>query len=264
MDERTHPEPEALAAFLEGSLSGSDLGPIAEHLGGCEECRLVIGEAAAFLREESPDRTQWRGWVRWTTIAAAAATVAGVLVLSPLRDRFRDPLDELQPRDHRAIQARLTEFDYAPYRVTRGGEESADRPTDAAAELEERLRKRRTPENLHRFALAQLALGQPARAKSLLEEAVRAEPDNAAILSDLAAAQFATGDYAVASETAARALRLDPSLSAAAFNLALSLEAAGKTAEAVDAWQNYLRFHSGSRWDEEARDHLDRLGRRKR
>ncbi len=257
--ERHHPEPEVLASFIDGGLRGAELNGVTEHLRECDDCREVIGETARFVREESGSApTLHERPSRWWL--AAAAVVALVVAGLALRDRYSDPLRLLQPDTTRSIQARLTAFDYAPYHVTRSGETNEDwKRMSAAGELKEKLDRDRSVKNLHRYALAELALQKVPQAIELLMEASKKEPANAGILSDLAAAQIANGLIAEGAENAARALEHDPTLAPAAFNRALGLEALSNRPAAIEAWGKYLQLDGTSRWAVEAREHLDRL-----
>lgn len=260
--QRQHPEPEALAAFLEGNLTGTELNVTAEHLRDCEECQDLLGEAAAFELEETGcsaiESTIRRPVARWPWVAGLAAAAAITIVVI-LPSRHPDPLTQLQA-DHRTWQGRLTAFEYAPLRIMRSAEGESDyRKLSAAAELQERLAKDRSPQNLHRFALAQIALGHTGSAVDLLTEAVKLDPKDARILSDLSAAQLLSGDTAEGGENAARAIELDPSLAPAAFNWALALQELGNRPVAIDAWEKYLVLDPGSPWATEARNHLRRL-----
>jgi tetratricopeptide (TPR) repeat protein len=255
-----HCEAETLAAFVEGNLIRQELAPVTEHLANCEECRSLAAAGAVFGREEGAGAAgaKRRQPLWWMVAAASVAILIGIGV--PLRQRFSDPLRRLQPESHRSIQSRLTAFDYAPFRVTRGGESEQNwKAMAAAAELQEELQKKRTAENLHRYALAEIALGKTSEAVDLLTEASGTEPENAQILSDLAAAQCAIGKTADCAENAAKALRWEPSLAAAAFNRALALEMSSNTAAAIDAWQKYLKIEATSAWAVEAREHLAKL-----
>ena len=45
------PEPEVLAAFVAGELSGAELEMVTAHLLECPDCRFVAGEATRVNRE---------------------------------------------------------------------------------------------------------------------------------------------------------------------------------------------------------------------
>jgi CHAT domain-containing protein len=185
--------------------------------------------------------------------------LALVAVIFAVRRRF-DPLRKLQPATTRAIEARITAFDYAPFRPRRSAG-SADKWTAlaAASQLGVALKENRSSENLHRYALANLVLEKPAVSIELLNEAAGKEPKDAEILSDLAAAQLAAARPAEAAENAAKATELEPKSPAAAFNWALAMESLSNRRAAIKAWEQYLALDDGSSWANEAKAHLSQL-----
>lgn len=252
------PESGVLAAFIDGGLSPDESRRVSRHVVTCDECRFVVGETARFEREPVGEVRRHRHIPWWAGATAAAALIAAVLL--PIKLGSHDRIAQLQPATYRTVEARVTVLPYAPYRVTR----SLPQPDDygrlsIAASLQQRLERDRSVENLHRFGIAQLALGQFSQAHDLLAEASTRKPEDAGILSDLAAAQIALGDAEDAAENAARAMRADPSLSSAAFNWALALETLENRRSAIQAWQQYLRIDPASGWADEARQHLARL-----
>ena len=128
-----------------------------------------------------------------------------------------------------------------------------------AGEIEVELNKDRSVKNLHRYALAEIALQRMPQAIELLTEASKKDPANARILSDLAAAQIANGLFAEGAQNAAQALEQDSALVPAAFNRALGLEALPNRPAAIEAWEKYLQLDGTSPWAAEAREHLARL-----
>lgn len=181
------------------------------------------------------------------------ATAAAVL----WRRHASDPLASLQS-DHRVVEAQLTAFGYQSLRVLRSA--AADLRTSAIiSALQQQVERERTPENLHRLALAHLAAGQARDAKRLLGEAAQLQSSDAAILSDLAAAEMALGHIFDAAEHSAEALHLDSSQSQAAFNWALALEKLSNRTMAIEAWEQYLLLDDDSGWADEARQHLATL-----
>jgi CHAT domain-containing protein len=185
--------------------------------------------------------------------------LVAVVVILVVRRRF-DPLRKLQSSTTRAIEARITAFDYAPFRRQRSAA-----PADnwsglaAAGELGAALKENRSSDNLHRYALANLVLDKPAASIELLNEAVGKEPKDAAILSDLAAAQLAAGRPAEAAESAAKAAEREPKSAAAAFNWALALESLSNRRAAIKSWEQYLALDERSSWADEARARLAHL-----
>ena len=83
MNESTHPSPEALAAFVDGRLSGAARSEMVAHLDRCRACYEVFAETVRFQGEEEPrgkvlrpSRLGAPQWVWWTAAAAAVLVVA--------------------------------------------------------------------------------------------------------------------------------------------------------------------------------------------
>jgi CHAT domain-containing protein len=153
----------------------------------------------------------------------------------------------------------VTAWPHAPFQISRGKSESSSQAAVATLDFSQELRQSRTASNLRRYALAKLATGSAAEASALLAEASKLQPDDATILSDLAAAQLASGHTEDAAETTATVLQRDPEHAAAAFNWALALETLSNRPAAVTAWQKYLAIDTAGGWADEAREHLTRL-----
>jgi CHAT domain-containing protein/tetratricopeptide (TPR) repeat protein len=116
--------------------------------------------------------------------------------------------------------------------------------------------------------VAELLAGSPDKAVRQLVEAATRAPDDASILSDLAAAYLARAeakddprDLVWALAQALAALKRDGSRREALFNKALALENLGLERTAAAAWRDVLRSESDSGWTGEARVHCERLER---
>jgi CHAT domain-containing protein len=114
--------------------------------------------------------------------------------------------------------------------------------------------------NLHVSAHFALLDGQPAVAAARMEKLLRDDPANAQYWSDLAASRYEDSvrrddaEMTVGALAAAdRALEIAPIHHAALFNRALSLEALGVRADAVSAFELYVRVDPASEWAAEAR-----------
>jgi len=123
---------------------------------------------------------------------------------------------------------------------------------------------RSSVERAHRRAVAALIWPQADRfvaaAVTELERAVRKNPEDAPLRSDLAAALYVLAQERDEPETLIRALaaadeavRLDPDLSEACFNRALILERLFLIDGAHQAWDQFLRLDEISGWADEAR-----------
>jgi CHAT domain-containing protein/tetratricopeptide (TPR) repeat protein len=278
------PDPESLAAFVAGTLSGAELKRTAEHLNECEDCRAIVGEAARADRADygqvvsfaPPARVQptVHRAKRWL-IALAAAAVIGI-VYTPIPRQGSDDariseLAEAMPREGRYLEARLSGgFRWAPLRATLRGEGAPLDPSEmkvigAAGNLLEKTAGDGSAEGRHAQALAHLLAGRPAEADALLTR-VATEKQEAAIWSDLAAARYTAGvrtddpaQFASALAAADEALRIDPHETEALFNRALIVERLGLRQQARAAWERYLAADRTSEWAREAQQHLDAL-----
>jgi len=253
-----HPEPDVLAAFVEGHVTGDELKGVTAHLDVCEECRSLVAGAAEFERETARPLVAIRRRISPWWLAAAAAIIT-VAVLVPLRRRLTDPFNHVQG-DHRAIQARTTSLDYAPFAAMRSdAPEENYRQLAAVAELQDLAAKDRNAENLRRLGVAELAVGHAQSAHDHLAEAAALAPHDARVLSDLGAAEMTVGQFADGAENSARALAIDPTFAPAAFNRALALERLSNRPAAIAAWEKYLSLDGRGGWAEEARKHLGEL-----
>jgi CHAT domain-containing protein/Flp pilus assembly protein TadD len=180
-------------------------------------------------------------------------------------------------RDRRLVVARITELQYAPLRETRGGSEPEGEPAgvDLPARrraydlLDNAIAENPTVESHHAMGRFHLARKNFEDAIAEFEKALKAEPDNARIHSDLGAAlmekceQEASGKSGRDMRTVDRslehlnrAIELDHSLSEPLFNRALLRQRLGQFFQAKEDWNNYLRKDATSRWAEEARRNL--------
>jgi CHAT domain-containing protein/tetratricopeptide (TPR) repeat protein len=274
------PSPEQIAAFVAGSLFGEELMMVMEHVQTCNDCRLVLTDAAMIDREPkfaetaaSPARLNLSA--AW--LAAAAAVVLITVAVLLVRARVPGPNDAMHrlvaaaPRDGRYLEPRLSgDFAWAPILPTRRG---ANQPLDpremkligAAGEVLEKTANDPAPAAQHAAALAHLLAGRPAEAVPLLTK-LAVSSKNADLWSDLAAAHYAAGvqsdqaqQFGQALAAADTALQFNPRLPAALFNRALAIERLGLRDRAVAAWEQSLAIDGGSPWAAEARNHLQRL-----
>jgi len=292
-----HVDDRAMAAYIDGRLTGPAKAAVTSHLADCEDCHVIFAESArlrlASEQElESRPRRAWaavgRAWhalddrTRWVKPALVTASLAAAasitVVVQPQLARLwpgRSDVAELVAAvgTERRFEPRLTGgFEYgavSPAPVVRG--EASDDPLSAdvrmaALKLEQQLKTRRSASTLRAYAAAQLVVGHADRAVPPLEEAARMTPHDPRIQSDLAAAylvRFKDGndleDLTRAVAAASDATERDPKLREAQFNLALALEALSLPREARKAWQHYLEIDGGSPWAGEARRHLEKL-----
>jgi tetratricopeptide (TPR) repeat protein len=204
--------------------------------------------------------------------------VSGYWLLRPSESELALALNTMNRAysERRPLETRITGFSYAPFPRLLGGE--PDQGDYVAIDRAERILldaiKRRpdvaTQHSLGRLYLAQKKFDQ---AKNLFEMALRSEPDNARLHSDLGATVFekwdlerSVGQSAVSEELErqslehlTRALMLDGSLHEARFNRALLYQNTNQTQLAREEWKKYLASDRDSPWAKEAEDNLKRL-----
>ena len=270
------PDPEVLAAFVAGNLSGDQLRMTADHLLDCEDCRFIVGEAARADRDESnvvPIRSRRVAW--WLAAAAAAIVCVAYLTWRPDRTSNGDAialLVEAAPRDGRYLEPRLSGgFRWAPLRAPlRSDQRELDagqmKLVGAAGTVLERTRGDESADASHATAIAHLVAGRPQEAAAKLAALAEKAP-SAKVLSDLAAARYQTAlqqdDSSHLAEALAAvdaALRIDARMPEALFNRALIIERLGLRDQARAAWQRYLAADPAGPWANEANQHLQRVG----
>jgi tetratricopeptide (TPR) repeat protein len=269
-----HPEPEALAAFLEGHLAGLERKTVVDHLSRCEECRSQMAAAAELEREEAEaasntaiESTRSRFPMWWLAAAVAILAVGGLLTLQSRQDLVRQAQG-----DERIVDGQVTMLPHAPIHTTRAeAKELSFEQGTAVQKLEEAVAKKRTVENLHRLAVGYLATGKSKPAEKYLDEAIALQPHDPELLSDLAAAQIGQGHYEDAERSSAEALRLDPSLKPAAFNHAFAVQQLAYSSKAsasnqapdvrpaIAEWKKYLQLDPNGPWADEAEDHIKKI-----
>jgi tetratricopeptide (TPR) repeat protein len=262
-----HSDAELLAAFVDGQLDHEQLQEVTTHLASCEECRGVIGEAAAFQRESKPRRT----WLK-----VAAAVMVAIIVfpfarayLHDLHDRkIRNEVAEVHAAQakQRMVETRFSGQDsWSNYPVMRGSEGPEHEVTDdelrilaATAELQDTTKNDTTPVALRAYAFAQ-AVGKDSKGAVETLNRVPPETRDAATWNDIAAVHYAARDYPAALDAANHALQIEPKMREALFNRALILQRSERYKDALDTWNAYLAVDPTGPWADEARKNIDNL-----
>jgi CHAT domain-containing protein len=269
------PDPQALAAFIDGMVFGVEHDQLCKHLRLCDACLEVIRltgkahvEYAANLRPSAGPRAR----SRWLPAVATAAMIAFAFVIvrsGPAEWFQRDPMKQLvqaAPRDRRTLEPRVSGFPWAPQAETMRGTGSRS-PEELQFIGVTGAVLRRTADNSsiagrHAAALAYLFSGEPREAAARLRVIALSSRDPK-IWADLAAASYAVGlkegssvRFSEALAAADASLALDPQMPEALFNRALILEYLHRDDRARAAWERYLAVDGSSPWAEEARYHL--------
>jgi len=281
------PEAEQLAAYMDGVLSLTERRQIEQHAADCDDCRMVLGETAAYLLQagagHSHDRSgSSRTGRRAIAVAATLAAAAGLVLLirvglpilfgGPRATGARSPqlatlAAAVAGEPTRLVEGRLPAFAYGPRPpVTRGSTVAGPSAEVrmAAAGIEKEAQGDNALERRVDLGIALLTVGELDRAVDTLEDATRqgGGPD---AFNDLAVAYLTravrtgrAGDLPPALAATERALQLRPGNEPALFNKALILEASSRLPEAQRAADEYLRLDPSSSWAEELRARLRR------
>jgi tetratricopeptide (TPR) repeat protein len=257
-----HPEAEDLGRFVEGTLDDAERGAIVQHIADCDDCRILVVDAAEFTEPAKRESLRW-----WMAVAAALILVAAIGAFT--FSHFRDPLAKVKEDygkvANRPLEGRISGFPYVPRRIMRGSDEPDTMldimKGDAADAME---LSGSDPKTLHERGIRLLLADEdPKKSIADLKAAAERDPSNAKYLSDLAAALIAAagGERPMLESALAacdRALLIDPRSPDALFNRAVALQALDRP-EAVAAYDSYLTVDPSSPWAAEARSHRDLL-----
>jgi tetratricopeptide (TPR) repeat protein len=183
-------------------------------------------------------------------------------------------------RDERPVKARISGLAYAPYIERRGDEKKQvdQRALNRAERIFLDLTETRPkPDSLHALGRYYLAKKDLPQAIELFETALKTDPNNAELQSDLGAALLEQGradrsneasgksleDFAKGLERFNKALELNSGLLEALFNRALCRQYMMLPRQAEEDWRNYLEKDSSSRWAIEARENLKAIEEQK-
>ncbi|MBX7170005.1 MAG: CHAT domain-containing protein [Pyrinomonadaceae bacterium] len=175
---------------------------------------------------------------------------------------------------NRPTESRVSEFDYAPYQVTRGENDLTDAEIRKLKIIENDLLKKvdSNPNANNHNALGIFYLSQRKYSEAIkeLEESVKLEPNNAKFHNDLGSAYFELGkfdkekaleNFARANESFSKSWELNSNLLEALFNKALVLQSLNLQKTAKENWELYLQKDSTSKWADEARKYLEKLAK---
>lgn len=204
-------------------------------------------------------------------IAMVSLLVWGLYFRSSQNDPVIASLNKAYNKE-RPFESRITDLEYAqPRKVTRGNEAGSFDKNEA--ELARMLAQKAVSdnpnaENLHSLGRVFLAERKFDDAITQFNEAVKLSPNNAKLQVDLGTAWLEKGkaatekkldSYSKAIEEFDKAISLDNTLAVAYFNKALCLQLMNVPNQAKEAWREYLKLDSTSKWAEEARQNLQNL-----
>lgn len=277
--------------YVAGKFEGQELKRVEEHFFKATQRRDKLKFALALKQrkaEVDADKTKKRWFRPYLAIAAALVLLAGggfyLWRVSSNNSDLNKGLAALQAafREERPLEARISKFDYAPYSTTRGsGTEKIEQDELRRAELILlTLKKNPTPAVHYGLGKVHLAKKEFDQAIQEFDEALKGDPRNSQIYSDLGAAWLEKGkiDTEKAKADAAdmtagkgmeelgrslenfnKALELDPNLLEALFNRALCEEQMTLYVQAENDWREYLKKDQHSAWADEGRRKLQRL-----
>lgn len=180
-------------------------------------------------------------------------------------------------RSQRPFEARLSNFDYAPFSETRGGDIQTDTETrardGAARKLIDAAQNEPSAASFHALGNYYLTEKQFDKAITQFDAALAADPNNVRIYNDygvalLEKAKQSSGaeqpgrrleNLARANDYFTKAAESDGALLEAVFNRAITLQLLKLNEESKKAWRDYLAKDSTSAWADEARRNLQEL-----
>ncbi len=292
-------EDDLIDEYLSGTLSADARQRFETHFLCTPERREKLRFAAA-LREyvsadsaphepEAVSRTAW--WSRLISVPSLRFAAAVIIVVALGLGTWRVFFYESELNNglaalnkaygaERPVEARISEFDYAPFPVTRGDEpRTVDKLSLKRAEVKivDEAQEHAGVESLHALGKLYLTEKKFDEAIEQFEKALALDDRNAQLHSDLGAALLEKGkldrskgdggksleEFARSLEHLSRALELDGNLLEALFNRALSREYAGMRPLAEEDWRLYLQKDQNSKWADEARHKLRELEEQK-
>ena len=200
---------------------------------------------------------------------------ASLIIFYPSQDEVIVSLNKAYALE-RPFQSRITLLDYAPAASNLRGKTEEKVNTTSRKRAEnlslESVEKSETARSLHNLGRVYLAGRQFDEAIVQLNRAKNLDSQNAEIFSDLGTALFEKSRSISQISNAERlllegqaleefdkALQINPNLPEAHFNKAVCLQSRQMPHEAKNAWQDYLKLDSSSKWADEARKNLDLL-----
>jgi tetratricopeptide (TPR) repeat protein len=284
----TNLDPEMLAAYIDRRLSPEQRAAVEAELAKDPDSYQVLVETLKTIDaagdEQSVSRVTGARWRIAVGVLTAAAALLIVVRLAPnvlplLRSNEDVKLAGLIAAigDQRLVEARLTGgFRYGPLRSSLRGTDTQLSTQNlellaAAGALQKTAQADPSVENLHRWGVAQVQLGDYSAAVTTLERASSGPDPTGRIRTDLAAALLVRGatgnpkDYADAVAVMEPVLALATPPREVFFNYALALERLGLDQQAIEAWSRAATSEGGDTgWRDDAERHRVALVERRK
>jgi len=295
-------EDELIDEYLGGKLGSADRASFEGHFLSTTERHQKLNFGRAFNKYLSarvtdapaskltPSRIQW-GWaqaffsspLRFAALAVVVLGLAfGIWQIFFHQSDVDKGLLALNAayREQRPVESRISALSYAPYATTRGPESDRVNQTDlrrAELTLLDTLNNKPTPIVHHALGEVYLAKKEFDKAIEQFDEAIKGDPKNAQLYSDLGAAWLEKGrvdgdrnergksieELGRGFENLTQAIELNGNLLEARFNRALCYQLMLLPWQAEEEWREYLKKDSSSPWAEEARRNLKQLEEQK-
>jgi CHAT domain-containing protein/tetratricopeptide (TPR) repeat protein len=265
--------------YTAGRFEGKELEQLEHHFFKSSERRDKLKFALALKKRRSEmdsKRDRQRRFRRYLAIAASLALLAGgsfyVWRVLPNNSDLTKGLAALQSafRDERPLEARLSDFNYAPLSNQRGGPAKVNyvQRDRASILLFNAVTEHPSAATHHALGKYYLAERQFDKAIDQFKAALELDPNNAKVHSDLGAALLEVGktrdttqgkgiqEFAESLRHLNRALEIDNSRLEALFNRALLYQHMMLPKQAEADLLNYLQRDPNSKWADEARQRL--------
>ncbi len=271
---------ELIDQYVEGKLPSTDHKAFQDYFLKSQVRQEKLSFALALKQRKSDLRRKKRLYRVYLPLVAAALLIGGLSVgiwrALHNQSNASEGLIALQSayRDQRPLEPRITGFDYAPLLEERGAPRKIDylQRDRAASLLLTAVANNPSAETHHALGKYYLSERQFDKAIDQFNTALKFDPENAQIQSDLGVALLENGkaldsvepdsggqELGRSQEHFNRALELDSSLLEARFNRALLYQYRKLQRSAEDDWLKYLQIDSTSKWADEAREHLRTL-----
>jgi CHAT domain-containing protein/tetratricopeptide (TPR) repeat protein len=278
---------ELIDEYVKGRVPAAELKQFEEYFLKSQARQDKLGFALSLKKRRAELRWAKRFYKFYLPAAAAAVLLIGLGAVVWRAFQNQSEVNKGQSalqaayREQRPIEARISGFSYAPMLQQRGGAARVDyvQLGRAASNLLDAVSDDPGAKTHHALGKYYLAERQFDRAIDQFEAALKFDPQNARVHSDLGAAFLERGkshgpepertrdvdeiEFARSLTHLKRALELDGSLLETLFNRALLYQHMGLLEQAESDWRTYLEREPNSKWADEARQRLAELEERR-